>query len=269
LTLQSEFEAIMNNIRDKYPRVRLVYLASRIYAGYATTTLNPEPYAYEQGLANKWMIEHQISGAPLLNYNPALGPVEAPWIAWGPYMWADGLIPRSDGLTWLCSDFQPDGTHPGPTGTAKVASALLQFVQTDTTARSWYLARPTPVPFGTGKLSSLGTTPSCNWTGDPDIGTNAFSVGMTGGVPGAAVVGVWSILPGLAPFYGGTLWLTPPITRLPVTVLDGSGAVNYSIPLAATMLGTTRNYSFWFRDTAHLDGTGVGLANGLQVRFFD
>ncbi len=67
LTRQSEFEAIMNNIRDKYPRVRLVYLASRIHAGYATTTLNPEPYAYEQGFASKWMIEQQTSGAPLLD----------------------------------------------------------------------------------------------------------------------------------------------------------------------------------------------------------
>jgi hypothetical protein len=269
LTLQSQFAAIMNNITDKYPAVRLVYSASRIYAGYSTTGLNPEPYAYEQAFAVKWMIEQQISGHPALNYEPSLGPVESPWLAWGPYMWADGLIPRSDRLIWQCSDFQPDGTHPSASGTAKVASALLSFVQTDSTARGWYLARPTPVTYGTGKLTSIGTTPACGWIGDPDVGTNAFQIRMTGGVPGQTVIGVYSANPAQAPFLGGTLWLGLPVTRLAPKLLDGAGSVSYDIPLLPVMLGTSRDYSFWFRDGAHPDGTGAGLANGLAVRFFD
>ena len=29
-------------------------------------------------------------------------------MAWGPYLWADGEVPRSDGLQWFCSDFASD-----------------------------------------------------------------------------------------------------------------------------------------------------------------
>jgi lysophospholipase L1-like esterase len=49
------------------------------------------------------------------------------------------LRPRSDGLTWACSDLADDGTHPSSTGRQKVAQLLLDFVRTDPTAREWYL----------------------------------------------------------------------------------------------------------------------------------
>src|SRR5205814_5733577 len=100
---------------------------SRIYAGYATgvSALNPEPYAYESGFAVKWLIEGQINGADSVNYDPARGPVQAPWLSWAPYLWADGLTPRNDGLTWVCSSFQSDGTHPSATGRDIVADSLL------------------------------------------------------------------------------------------------------------------------------------------------
>jgi len=51
----------------------------------------------------------------------------APWMAWGPYLWADGTTPRSDGLTWDISEFQPDGTHPNFKGREKVAHTLMDF----------------------------------------------------------------------------------------------------------------------------------------------
>jgi hypothetical protein len=65
----------------------------------------------------------------------------APWIAWGPYLWADGLVPRADGLTWACADFSTtDGTHPATSGRAKVAQMLLDFFTTDPTAEPWFSA---------------------------------------------------------------------------------------------------------------------------------
>ena len=117
---------IVRLIKQKLPNVRQCYITSRIYAGYATgvSTLNPEPYAYESGFAVKWLIEGQISGVDSLQYDPAKGTVQAPWLSWGPYLWADGLTPRSDGFTWGCSSFMSDGTHPSATGRDIVAEYL-------------------------------------------------------------------------------------------------------------------------------------------------
>jgi hypothetical protein len=141
LELQEQLARDLGVARARFPNLKLVYLSSRIYAGYAVTALNPEPFAYESGFAVKWLIERQIEGASDLNHDPARGPVKAPWIAWGPYLWADGTRPRSDGLTYAQSDLGTDGTHPAPSGRKKVARLLLDFFKTDTTARPWFLAR--------------------------------------------------------------------------------------------------------------------------------
>jgi hypothetical protein len=139
LTLTQNIETVLQELRSRFPNLRLAYLSSRIYAGYATTTLNPEPYAYESAFSVRWILEDQMRGDASLNYDPSRGTVRAPWLAWGPYLWADGVIPRSDGLTWACSDLQSDGTHPSGSGEVKVANLLLQFMRTDSTAREWFL----------------------------------------------------------------------------------------------------------------------------------
>jgi hypothetical protein len=140
--LRDDMQTVMQNLHDKYPNLRLVYLSSRIYAGYATTDLNPEPYAYEGGFSVKWLIRDQIRNDPALNHQPSEGAVRAPWLSWGPYLWADGLDVRNDGLTWECSDFLDDGTHPSPSGEQKVAGRLLRFLNNDVTAREWFLQSP-------------------------------------------------------------------------------------------------------------------------------
>lgn len=141
IDLQRDVEAAVNVLHDKFPNLKLAYLASRIYAGYATSTLNPEPQAYESGFVMKRVIEQQLGGNASLNFDPARGAVNTPWLSWGPYLWADGMMPRSDGLTWACSELRDDdGTHPSNAGMHKVASILLNFFKTDTTAKEWFLA---------------------------------------------------------------------------------------------------------------------------------
>ncbi|MCX5676608.1 MAG: hypothetical protein NTX87_16530 [Planctomycetota bacterium] len=126
--------------REHYPNLHVAYLSSRIYAGYATTPLNPEPFAYESAFAVRWVIQDQVKGEARLNFDPARGDVKSPLVLWGPYLWGDGLVPRkADGLVWKREDLAGDGTHPSPgSGREKVARLLLEFVKTDATAKAWF-----------------------------------------------------------------------------------------------------------------------------------
>jgi hypothetical protein len=145
--VQSQLESLAQLLIREFPNLKLAYFSSRIYAGYSNgiTTINPEPYAYDTGYAVKLAIQDQIDGLASLNYNPANGPVLAPWMAWGPYYWANGMVPRSDGLVWTCQDFLTDGLHPSPGGSLKVAGYLLNFFKSDPSATPWFLNPPLPV----------------------------------------------------------------------------------------------------------------------------
>ncbi|MBZ5680344.1 MAG: hypothetical protein LAO24_09590 [Acidobacteriia bacterium] len=119
--------------RSRYPNLKLMFISSRIYAGYASTPLNPEPYAYEYGFSVKWAIQAQIDQMRSGKIDPEVGDLDykkgvAPWMAWGPYLWADGTVPRSDGLTWSPSEYGRDGTHPNMKGREKVAHLLIDFL---------------------------------------------------------------------------------------------------------------------------------------------
>jgi len=131
--------AVILNAKAKFPNLRLVYLASRIYGGWSTGRLNPEPYAYEGAFAVRWLIQDQIKGDAALNYDPAKGEVKAPLLLWGAYLWADGTTPRkSDGLVWNREDMAGDGVHPTNSGREKVAKLLLNFFKSNETARGWF-----------------------------------------------------------------------------------------------------------------------------------
>lgn len=140
--LQADVVATLHNLATRFPNLKIAYLSSRIYGGYAATPLNPEPHAYEGGFAIKWTIAAQIAGSPDLSYDPAKGAVKSPWIAWGPYLWADGTKGRKqDSLTYIRDDLGPDGTHPSDSGRRKVAQQLLDFLKNDPTSKPWFLSK--------------------------------------------------------------------------------------------------------------------------------
>ena len=138
--LQADEMKIANKLKERFPNLRVIYLSNRIYAGYATTALNPEPYSYEGAFAVRWLIRDQIDGKPELNFDPARGPVKAPVLLWGPYLWTDGVKPRkSDGLVWKQEDCREDGTHPSASGGRKVVELLMNFFKTDPNAKTWFV----------------------------------------------------------------------------------------------------------------------------------
>lgn len=136
--LQEELARIVQLLPGRFPNIRQVYLSSRTYAGFANTRLNPEPYAYESGFSVKWLIEQQLKGDASLNYDANQGPVKAPWLSWGPYLWDNGIVPRADGYRPEEKDFAGDGTHHANSGIGKLGGLLLQFFKTDPTTQPWF-----------------------------------------------------------------------------------------------------------------------------------
>ena len=144
--LVSQMGDIVRSMKQRYPNLEMVFFSSRIYAGYATTPLNPEPYAYESGFAVKRVVQAQVNQMSGGGIDPLAGDMSygaggpAPWVAWGPYLWADGANPRgTDGLTWLPGDFAADGTHPSVSGRTKVGRLLMRHFVNSPLVHDWFL----------------------------------------------------------------------------------------------------------------------------------
>ena len=139
-TLEGELAKIVQILPKRFPNVKLCYLSSRTYGGYAKTGLNPEPYAFESGFSVKWLIERQIQGDRELNFDKSKGEVRAPWLSWGAYLWTNGNQPRSDGVRFESTDFTDnDGPHQSPSGQTNVGNQLLDFFKTDSTNKPWFV----------------------------------------------------------------------------------------------------------------------------------
>ncbi|HMC49980.1 MAG TPA: hypothetical protein VKH20_04990 [Solirubrobacterales bacterium] len=151
-------------VHQRYVNAKLVFVSSRIYGGYANKCLNPEPFAYEYGFSVQKLVVAQINqintghvdgNAGNLNYDASNPPVTAPWVAWGPYLWASGTNANSQGLFWCngqsgspCNgeqDFRAgipadpgDFTHPSSTAEQKVGTILLNFMETSPYTKGWF-----------------------------------------------------------------------------------------------------------------------------------
>jgi hypothetical protein len=140
--LQGYLEATARNLKVHFPNLKLAYYSSRerAYLMYR----KGEPDCYEAGLSIRWMIDKQMQGDPSLNWDAEKGEVKTPLVLWGPYLWCDGLKPRSDGLIWTCCEPTSDvynNPHPESSGAQKCADQIYAFFKTDPTATPWYLRK--------------------------------------------------------------------------------------------------------------------------------
>jgi len=161
------------------------------------------------------MIEKQINGAADLNFDPAKGPVVAPYISWGPYLWADGTVGRSDGLVWLCSDLEDDFTHPSATGgVPKVGHQLLAFFKTDPTATPWFL-----------RQTVVGSPPTCVASADVTNGLVPLTVNFTAAITGSVTQRAWTFDDGEFSFnqHPTKIFYTPGKYTARVMVTDSNG----------------------------------------------
>ena len=122
--LESDARDVLDLFAIEFPNLKVVWFEPMIYGGYSTASGTQEPHTYESGVVVQRLL------------------VDPNWpffVGYGPYMWADGMVPRADGLTWLCSDFDDDGNHPGRDAKIKHSAYLLQFFQEDSIASIGYL----------------------------------------------------------------------------------------------------------------------------------
>jgi beta-lactam-binding protein with PASTA domain len=123
-TLESDVRAALDLFETEFPNLKIVWIQTMIYAGYSTVSGNYEPFAFESGYVAQRLVADQ--SWPF-------------FVGYGPYLWADGMVPRDDGLIWLCSDFADDGNHPDLNGQIKHSEYLLQFFHEDSVASIGYL----------------------------------------------------------------------------------------------------------------------------------
>jgi hypothetical protein len=139
--LVSDLGRALRAMRSEWPNLQLAFLDSYIYSYEGPGGVTTEPLAYESGFAVKWLIEAQIEQLRTGAVDPIAGDLSlgaVPWLAWGPYLWADGSTPRSDGLTWPQSEYK-DARHLNKFGREKAAGMLLDFFKSSAFTQCWFL----------------------------------------------------------------------------------------------------------------------------------
>lgn len=255
----------MRAIKQRFPNIKMVFFASRIYGGYNQSGKSPEPYAYETGFTMQFVIQAQVLQAdrgggsdPVAG---ALGYDVAPWMAWGPYIWANGEIPdQFDGLAWCAGtlsplppcngteqDFEPDLLHPSVTGQAKVAAQLWDFFSSSQFTQGWFL--------NPGVILS---PPSLGF-GNQNLGTTSASQTVTLNNTGSSTVTIASIA------------TTPRFTETDNCggSIASGGSCTINVTFSPTIIGTVygtltvtdnNNGVAGSTQTVSLSGTGVSLA---------
>lgn len=212
--LKDRIGCVARKLQSYLPKLDLIFLSSRTHAGDLSgdadaNELNPEPFAYESGFSVRWLIDEQINGDHS----------DMPFLAWGPYLWANGQDARAyDGFVWTPVDLSHDAidtridcTHPSEaTGEPKVACLLWNFFSQHPLATPWFLKPgttppvescasaidyPDPVDGGTpppGYDADAGANGS-DGTGNANASSNGGGCSISGSAGDSAMMLLWGV----------------------------------------------------------------------------
>ena len=126
-----------------------------------------------------------------------------------------------------------------------------------------------PINYGTGKLTSIGTLPTISGVNTPSESANNFGFAVANAVPNAFGLVFSGPTSANVPLLGGFRLVGLPLMREGSYTTDVLGSATVAYPIAPGSSGTTRFFQAWFRDGQNPDGTSAGLSNGLEVLFCD
>lgn len=154
IQVQQEAEA-------RFPNLRAGFHSPRVFGGHCQA--NPEPIAHETYYA-------------IVGWDTEAGAIDSSskWFL-GPYIWADGINMRGDGLTWLAEDFvvpptTGPGCHPSQSGIDKVADYAERFFNKITYALPG--STPPNAPSGLGVAVAGSSQLNLSWIDNSTDETN-------------------------------------------------------------------------------------------------
>ncbi len=127
-SLQSDYVALLDFIRTKYPNCKLFLVGDRGYSGYSTDPRHKEPIGYLNGWGVKLFVQQ---------YSDGLLPLY-PVVDWLDYYWANGETPRFDGLTYSREDYRPGYIHFTDEKAEELGVATHARLKTDVGTSYWY-----------------------------------------------------------------------------------------------------------------------------------
>ena len=128
-----------------------------------------------------------------------------------------------------------------------------------------------PAPYGSGMITTQGSELTLGWSGEPrENGAGNFEAVVSQGRPNQFGMLFYGTDTNDLPFFGGTLYVAPPLVRMPIMQVDGSGMASFDwIGHAQPSMGECYFLQFWQRDPGNPAGFNVAVSNGLRVDVCD
>ena len=123
-----------------------------------------------------------------------------------------------------------------------------------------------PIRYGLGTPPGAGGTAIISWEGFPDLASDDFALIVDNGAPNQKAILFHGFAPQASPFYGGTIYVKPPLKRHRPVKTDSFGYKLSKLDIEPGWVGQTLYFQWWIKDPPLKKKTG--LSNGLEILFY-